>query len=97
VTGARLAGSAGSAIPGSHSAERDGPGAAIEVHGLTKRFGRLTAVDDVSLAVAPGEVFGLLGPNGESWILLSAARGGSTRTRAKAVRNTRSEQKAVKA
>jgi ABC-2 type transport system ATP-binding protein len=64
VTSARLAGSAGSAIPGSHSAEPDGPGAAIEVHGLTKRFGRLTAVDDVSLAVAPGEVFGLLGPNG---------------------------------
>jgi len=32
--------------------------------GLTKRYGRLTAVDDLHLEVAPGEVFGFLGPNG---------------------------------
>jgi ABC-2 type transport system ATP-binding protein len=31
---------------------------------LTKRFGRLTAVNDISLEVRPGEIFGLLGPNG---------------------------------
>jgi len=31
---------------------------------LTKRFGRLTAVDQVSFDVGNGEVFGLLGPNG---------------------------------
>ena len=31
---------------------------------LTKRFGRLTAVNDISLEVHPGEIFGLLGPNG---------------------------------
>lgn len=37
---------------------------AIAVEGLTKRFGELTAVDDVSFAVDPGEVFGFLGPNG---------------------------------
>jgi ABC-2 type transport system ATP-binding protein len=36
----------------------------IDVHDLTVRFGKFTAVDGVSLAVAPGEVFGLLGPNG---------------------------------
>jgi sodium transport system ATP-binding protein len=36
----------------------------IEVSGLTKRFGELTAVNDVSFAVAAGEIFGLLGPNG---------------------------------
>jgi len=36
----------------------------IEVQGLTKRFDELVAVDDVSFAVAAGEVFGLLGPNG---------------------------------
>src|SRR5437588_7403170 len=37
---------------------------AIEARGITIRFGTLTAVNRVSLTVAPGEVFGLLGPNG---------------------------------
>jgi ABC-2 type transport system ATP-binding protein len=40
------------------------PGAAVELRGLTKRFGRLTAVEDVSLEIPAGQVFGLLGPNG---------------------------------
>jgi lipooligosaccharide transport system ATP-binding protein len=38
--------------------------AAIETRRLTKKFGDLTAVDDVNLEVAEGECFGLLGPNG---------------------------------
>ena len=37
---------------------------AIQVEGLTKRFGRVTAVEDLSMTVEPGEVFGFLGPNG---------------------------------
>ena len=37
---------------------------AIEVQGLTKRYGNLTAVDDISFSVKSGEVFGILGPNG---------------------------------
>ncbi|MGZ4612075.1 MAG: ABC transporter ATP-binding protein [Kineosporiaceae bacterium] len=37
---------------------------ALVVRGLTHRFGEHVAVDDVSLAVRTGEVFGLLGPNG---------------------------------
>jgi ABC-2 type transport system ATP-binding protein len=37
---------------------------AIELVGVTKRFGSLTAVDDLSLQVERGEIFGLLGPNG---------------------------------
>jgi ABC-2 type transport system ATP-binding protein len=36
----------------------------IEVAGLTKRFGRLTAVDELDLVLRAGEVYGLLGPNG---------------------------------
>jgi ABC-2 type transport system ATP-binding protein len=36
----------------------------IEVQGLTKRFGSLVAVDDISFAVQSGEIFGLLGKNG---------------------------------
>ena len=38
--------------------------AAIETHGLTRRFGALTAVDNVTLSVATGQFFGFLGPNG---------------------------------
>jgi ABC-2 type transport system ATP-binding protein len=37
---------------------------AIQTLHLTKRYGSLTAVDDLCLEVYPGEVFGFLGPNG---------------------------------
>ncbi|MGA2348961.1 MAG: ABC transporter ATP-binding protein [Terracidiphilus sp.] len=37
---------------------------AIQTYGLTRRFGALTAVEDVTLSVAPGQFFGFLGPNG---------------------------------
>ncbi|HEY0449351.1 ABC transporter ATP-binding protein [Actinophytocola sp.] len=36
----------------------------LAVHALTRRFGGLTAVDQVSLAVAPGTVHAIIGPNG---------------------------------
>ena len=39
-------------------------GVAIEVEGISKRFGALLAVDNVSFTVRAGEIFGLLGPNG---------------------------------
>jgi ABC-type multidrug transport system ATPase subunit len=38
--------------------------AAIEIKGLTKRFGEFTAVREVSFSVESGEIFGFLGPNG---------------------------------
>jgi ABC-2 type transport system ATP-binding protein len=38
--------------------------AVIVTRGLTKRYGRVVAVEDLNLEVAEGEVFGLLGPNG---------------------------------
>lgn len=37
---------------------------AVEAVGLVKRFGRLTAVDEVDLRVEVGEIYGILGPNG---------------------------------
>ncbi|MGO9343944.1 MAG: ATP-binding cassette domain-containing protein, partial [Acidimicrobiales bacterium] len=37
---------------------------AIEVQGLTKRYGELVAVDRIDFSVAQGEVFAFLGPNG---------------------------------
>lgn len=37
---------------------------AVEISGLTKRFGRSTALDGLNLTVAPGDVAGFLGPNG---------------------------------
>src|SRR6185295_18044692 len=36
----------------------------IEVSGLRKEFGEVTAVAGVSFTAQPGEIFGLLGPNG---------------------------------
>ncbi len=36
----------------------------IEAHGLTKRYGPLTAIEDVSFAVTTGEILGFIGPNG---------------------------------
>ena len=37
---------------------------AIEAHGLTKRFGDFTSVDNVSFTIQQGEIFGFLGSNG---------------------------------
>lgn len=36
----------------------------VEVRGLTKKFGRFTALDQVDLTINKGEVYGFIGPNG---------------------------------
>jgi ABC-2 type transport system ATP-binding protein len=36
----------------------------IELHHLTKRYGKFTAVDDITLDIPGGKLYGLLGPNG---------------------------------
>ncbi len=40
------------------------PEAAVVAERLTKRYGSLTAIEDLSFSVAPGEIVGFLGPNG---------------------------------
>ena len=42
----------------------DTKGAILATEGLTVRFGGITALDDVTIGIAPGEIVGLLGPNG---------------------------------
>jgi ABC-2 type transport system ATP-binding protein len=49
---------------GSAPVPRPAGGWAVEVHGLSKRFGALAAVDEVDLLVPRGSAFGYLGPNG---------------------------------
>jgi len=36
----------------------------LEVRGLCKRFGEITAVDELNLTIHPGDVYGFIGPNG---------------------------------
>lgn len=38
--------------------------AVLDVQNISKRYGKLLAVDDVSFAVEPGQIYGMLGPNG---------------------------------
>jgi beta-exotoxin I transport system ATP-binding protein len=52
------------AAPGSTPPSATSATSAIEVCGLTKRYGERDAVVDLDLDVPPGEVFGFLGPNG---------------------------------
>ncbi|MGI3168583.1 ABC transporter ATP-binding protein [Pseudooceanicola sp. C21-150M6] len=40
------------------------PDPILDLRGVTKKFGGLTAVNDVSFTVTPGEIYGVAGPNG---------------------------------
>ena len=47
-----------------HAVARGGGMTLLKVEGVSKRFGNLSAIDDVSLAVEPGELRAIIGPNG---------------------------------
>ena len=57
-----------SSVPDSDPAVRvsvgSDPGLAVRFQAVTKRYDRVTAVDALSFDVAPGEMFGLIGPDG---------------------------------
>jgi ABC-2 type transport system ATP-binding protein len=43
---------------------KEGHQVAVETFALARKFGDLTAVDQVTLTINQGEIFGLIGPNG---------------------------------
>jgi branched-chain amino acid transport system permease protein len=61
-----------------HEVERAVP-KALKVRNLTVRFGGITAVNGVSLSIAPGEIVGLIGPNGAGKSTLIDALSGFAR------------------
>src|ERR1051326_3744378 len=51
----------------------------LKVQGVSKHFGGFTALSEVSIAIAPGERFGLIGPNGSGKTTLINCISGSLR------------------
>jgi len=48
----------------------------VQINGLTKRYGHLTALSEVAFSIRPGEVLGLIGPNGSGKTTLFECLGG---------------------
>ncbi len=72
----------------------------IEVQSLTRRYGPLVAVDDLSFSVADGEVLGFLGPNGAgkttTMRILTGSLGATSGTVTVAGHDVRTDSKAAR-
>jgi len=64
IATADIIGTAPSAAASTAPSASTKPRPAVEITHLRKTYGPLVAVDDVTLSVAEGEIFGILGPNG---------------------------------
>jgi ABC-type branched-subunit amino acid transport system ATPase component/predicted MFS family arabinose efflux permease len=73
------AASTSAASTGTDTASDMNAGPVLEAVGLSVSFGGITAVDDVSLAVTPGEMVGIIGPNGAGKTTLFDLMSGYTR------------------
>jgi branched-chain amino acid transport system permease protein len=72
--------------PAAAAAPRTHGGPLLEIEGIQKRFGGVTALARVTLAVAPGEILGVIGPNGSGKTTLLNIVGGQARPDAGALR-----------
>jgi len=63
----------------------------LEVEKVSKHFGGFTALSEVSIAIAPGERFGLIGPNGSGKTTLINCISGSLRNETGSIRFNNSE------
>ncbi|MCW2955538.1 MAG: transporter ATP-binding protein [Thermoleophilia bacterium] len=73
------------------------PDAAIELRGLTKKFGSRVAVNDVTLTIPRGSVYGLVGPNGAGKTTMMRAMIGFTHANAGSSRILGHEMPSAKA
>ncbi len=72
--------------PASRSPTARTESSVVEARGVTMRFGGLTAVDDMSIALGRGELLGLIGPNGAGKTTLFNLLAGSLKPTAGAIR-----------